>query len=351
MTVDETKTIWERYPDHRVDLVPCKDTARVWHGDRLLAESDSCIRVVESKHVERLYFPDADVRWELFEPTDHHTICPFKGEASYWTLVGEPPEENVVWAYRDPVEQVAGLRGHVAFYQERVRIEVQENWPGVPELLAPRRFQVWGDESDLVRLLDVEAAGAGRFTSAPHGHSASLVEGGHMLGQAIVAASKTLPEQRVSSAYMIFSKSASFAAPLDLDVEVVRGGRTYSTIEVRISQAEQLRSVGLLLLDGGAPDAYRGSAEMPDVPGPDQSAPLDWAVSGRDLRVVDGAYDPDPDRIGPAELSTWIRFRDVPAQHSLHAALGGTVDDALDGGGVDATAQGVWRGRGHHRAA
>ena len=64
MTVDETKTIWERYPDHRVELVPCRDTVRVWHGDRLLAESDSCIRVVESKHVERLYFPEADVRWE-----------------------------------------------------------------------------------------------------------------------------------------------------------------------------------------------------------------------------------------------------------------------------------------------
>ena len=109
-----------------------------------------------------------------------------------------------------------------------------------------------------MRLLDVEPAGAGRFTSAPHGQSASLVEGGHMLGQAIVAASKTLPEQRVSSAYMIFSKSASFDAPLDLDVEVVRGGRTYSTVEVRISQAEQLRSVGLLLLDAAAPDVYRG---------------------------------------------------------------------------------------------
>jgi acyl-CoA thioesterase-2 len=321
MTVSEAKSIWERYPDHRVDLVPCHDTVRVWHGDRLLAESRSCIRVVESKHVDRMYFPEADVRWELFEPTAHHTICPFKGDASYWTLAGDPPEENVVWAYHEPVEQVAGLRGHVAFYQERLRIEVQENWPGEPDPLPARRLQVWGDENDLVRLLDVEPAEPGRFTGAPYGQSASLVEGGHLLGQAIVAASKTIPAQRVSSAYMIFSKSASFDAPLELDVEVVRGGRTYSTVEVRVSQADQVRSVGLLLLDAAAPDVYRGAAEMPDVPGPDQAAPLDWAVSGRDLRVVDGAYDPDPERIGPAELYAWVRFRDAPAHQHLHAAL------------------------------
>ncbi|HKA04267.1 MAG TPA: hypothetical protein VKD67_08055, partial [Acidimicrobiales bacterium] len=104
-------------------------------------------------------------------------------------------------------------------------------------------------------------------------------------------------------------------------VEVVRGGRTFSTVEVRVSQADQLRSIGLLLMDAGSADVVRGAVEMPDVPGPEYALPLDMGVTGRELRVVDGAYDPDPDRIGPPEIYTWVRFRDAPAEPYLHAAL------------------------------
>jgi hypothetical protein len=90
---------------------------------------------------------------------------------------------------------------------------------------------------------------------------------------------------------------------------------------VRIGQAEQLRSIGVLLMDAGAPDVVRGAAAMPDVPGPLEALPLDMGVTGRELRVVDGAYDPDPDRVGPPEIYTWVRFRDAPAEAYLHAAL------------------------------
>ena len=55
-----------------------------------------------------------------------------------------------------------------------------------------------------------------------------------MLAQAIVAASKTMPHQRVTSAYMNFSKAAAFDAPLDVNVDVLRAGRTFSTVEVRV---------------------------------------------------------------------------------------------------------------------
>jgi len=60
---------------------------------------------------------------------------------------------------------------------------------------------------------------------------------------------------------------------------------------------------------------------MPDLPGPLEAVPLDMGVTGRELRVVDGAYDPDPDRVGPPEIHTWVRFRDAPAEPYLHAAL------------------------------
>ena len=78
----------------------------------------------ETRHEPVVYFPRQDVRFGLMEPTSHHTFCPFKGEASYWTLrVGERAEENAAWSYEDPFDEVAGLSGYVAFYADRVQWE------------------------------------------------------------------------------------------------------------------------------------------------------------------------------------------------------------------------------------
>jgi acyl-CoA thioesterase-2 len=320
----EIESAWPKYPDYVIELVPLEATARVWHGDTLLAESRACLRVEETDHVDRLYFPEGDVHWEHFTESAAHTVCPFKGQADYWTLTAaEPEEKNVVWAYRDPFDEVAGIKGYVAFYQERLRIELEEEWPGEgPLATTTNRFPAWGDASDLVRLLDVGATGPTSFVGLPYRDvSRNVVEGGQMLAEAIVAASKTVPDQRVTSAYMIFSKAASFDLPLDLEVEVLRGGRSFSTVEVRVNQDEKLRSAGLLMLGTEAEDTIRGVIPMPEVAGPEDSVPLDMRVTGRDLRVVDGAYDPDPDRIGPPEIYTWCRFRDAPTQPYLHTAL------------------------------
>jgi uncharacterized protein (DUF427 family)/acyl-CoA thioesterase len=319
MTVIESA--WGRYPGYRIDLVPVRATAKAWHGDLLLAESTGAVRLEETKHVDRLYFPEEDVRWELFEPTELHTICPFKGEADYWSLTaGEQPEENVVWAYRQPFDEVGGIKGLVCFYHERVQVVLEEEWPDGS--VVTYRFPAWGDAADLAGLMDVEPVAPGRFTGAAYPKSRrNVVEGGQLIGEAIVAATKTIPTQRVTSASMIFSKAASFDEPLDVAVDVVRGGRTFSTVEVRISQVDQLRSVGILLMDAGSPDVIHGAVQMPDVPGPADAVPLDMGVTGRDLRVIDAAYDPDPNRTGPPVIYTWARFRESPAEPYMHAAL------------------------------
>lgn len=320
MTI-EIESAWPKYPDYRIDLVPCRGTGQVWAGDVLVAESDGCLVLEETKHVDRLYFPEKDVRWELFEPTEHHTICPFKGQADYWTLTAaDPVEENVVWTYRTPFPEVAGIEDYVCFYQERLRVVVTERWPDGSEVST--RFPLWGDATELVRLIDVEPAGDGRFVAPAYGDTPrNVVEGGQLLADAIVAASKAVPGQRVTSASMIFSKAASFDAPLDVDVEVLRGGRTFSTVEVRVGQDGTFRSAALLLMDAGAPDVISASAPMPDLAGPEACPSHDFGVTGREIRVVDGAYDPDPDRVGPPEIYVWTRFRDAPAEPYLHAAL------------------------------
>jgi uncharacterized protein (DUF427 family)/acyl-CoA thioesterase len=329
------ESAWGRYPGYRVDLVPWRGRGRVRLGDRVLAESNVCLIVEESDHAPQLYFPEASVAWEHFAATDHHTICPFKGEADYWTLVAsDPPLENVVWSYRKPLAEVAGLAGHVAFYCDRLEVELVETFPSEPGHEVVHRCPPWGDAADLLRLLDVTPIGEGRFTSPPYPdpplgtffpqlrkkQARLVIEGGQLLGEAIVAASKSIPGQRVTSASMIFSRAARFDAAHEIAVEVLRRGRGFSTLETRTLQAGKLCSAGMLLLDAGAPDTLRGAAKPPDVPPPEACPPLDMGVTGRELRTVDDAYRRQAE-VGPAEIFTWARFRDAPAHAHLHAAL------------------------------
>ena len=244
-------------------------------------------------------------------------------------------EQDVAWAYPEPLEEVAGLAGHVCFYDERLQVELVERWPTPSGHTAAVRFPNWGDAADLLRLIDVELAGGGTYTSPPYPdppmgtfipvpperQRRSVIEGGQLLGAAIVAASKEVPDQRVTSAHMLFSKAATFDAPVEIGIDVLRRGRTFSTIEARLVQDDRLRSVGLLLMDAGAADVMRGAAEIPDVPEPTACPHLDMGVTGREIRVVDGAYRRTPDETGPPVLHVWIRYRDAPDDAALHAAL------------------------------
>ena len=66
----------------------------------------------ESNILPRLYVPLEDVRADLLERTDHATHCPFKGDASYWSVrVGDRVAENAVWTYEDPIDEAPWLRG------------------------------------------------------------------------------------------------------------------------------------------------------------------------------------------------------------------------------------------------
>jgi len=113
-------------PDHRVDLLPEARRVKVTFGGVTVAESSAALRVEETGHGPVHYFPEKDIRLDLMHPTEHHTRCPYKGEASYWTI--EVPagdgsvrrSENAVWAYSSPYNEVAGLAGHYAFYSTRV---------------------------------------------------------------------------------------------------------------------------------------------------------------------------------------------------------------------------------------
>jgi len=325
----EITSAWPKYPDYRIDLLPCPMVARAWAGDVLVAETTKALRVEETDHQPILYFPLDDIRLDLMRATDHHTICPFKGQADYHSIdVAAFDGENVLWSYPDPFPEVAGLAGYGAFYHDRVRVELVEAWPGGNGDTVVTRFPTWGDVTDLVDVLDVRPVGAARYTGVTRpDRRRGVVEGSQLLAQAIVAAGKHAPDRRVVSAHMVFSRAADPDLPVEIELDPVSEGRTFSALAVRARQGSRECAPGVLLLDRGAPSIFTHQASppslpsWPDGPGPSGAVPYDMAVTGRDLRIVDGAYDPDPDAVGPPRIDAWLRYREVPDVDHLHAAL------------------------------
>ena len=109
-------------PDYRVDLVPESRRIKVVFGGATIADTSSALLVEETGHGPVYYIPERNMRMDLLQPTDHQTHCPFKGDASYWTIetAGGARSENAVWGYQTPFDEVAGLAGHYAFYGSRV---------------------------------------------------------------------------------------------------------------------------------------------------------------------------------------------------------------------------------------
>ena len=118
------ESLYHEYPDYRVDLERSSDRVQVRFNGEIIADSGRTLIVREMQLAPVVYFPRRDVRFDLLEKTDHETFCPFKGEASYFSLrLGSRIEENVIWSYEEPFDEVAGLKDYMAFYPERVAWE------------------------------------------------------------------------------------------------------------------------------------------------------------------------------------------------------------------------------------
>jgi acyl-CoA thioesterase len=181
----------------------------------------------------------------------------------------------------------------------------------------------WGDAADLVAMMDVLRVGELSFDTVVHTDGRRpVVEGSQMLGQAIVAAGRHSPGRRAVSATMLFLRGADSALPLRFELDVLSSGRTFTGLGVEVLQDGRRCASGVLLLDATAPDVVHHGVTAPDVPGPGDCPPYDMAVTGRDVRVVDGAYDDDPDApVGPPVIDAWVRFRALPEDPPLHAGL------------------------------
>jgi uncharacterized protein (DUF427 family) len=113
------ESVWD-YPRPPA-VVQCERRVRIEHNGEVIAESARALRVLETASPPTVYVPLEDTRAELLEPTEGHTVCEWKGEASYFDLAHPAGRaERVAWTYEEPKDRFAELRGHVAFYAGRV---------------------------------------------------------------------------------------------------------------------------------------------------------------------------------------------------------------------------------------
>ena len=111
-------------PDHPITVTPHPGRVRVTFGGRQIADSGDVLVLREASYPPVFYFPRADVVMADLVRTDHATHCPYKGDASYYSLAaGGPGSANAVWSYETPFDQMSAIAGRLAFYANRVSFE------------------------------------------------------------------------------------------------------------------------------------------------------------------------------------------------------------------------------------
>jgi uncharacterized protein (DUF427 family) len=106
-------------PAHKLLMHDFPRRIRASFGGQTVVDTTRAVLLHETGLSPRLYVPIDDIRADLIRPTDHHTYCPFKGTASYWTVtVGDQVAENAIWAYPEPNAESSWLQGYAGFYWE-----------------------------------------------------------------------------------------------------------------------------------------------------------------------------------------------------------------------------------------
>ena len=111
-------------PDHPITIAPAKGRVVVRFQGEVVADTHAALELKEANYPPVFYIPRGDAKMAHFARSEHHTTCPYKGEASYFSLVaGTHRAENAVWSYETPYPAMAAIAEHLAFYPNQVTIE------------------------------------------------------------------------------------------------------------------------------------------------------------------------------------------------------------------------------------
>lgn len=114
---------FKKYPDHRIATKPAGVHVQVRFKGETIADTRDAIQLEEAMGGSTVspvvyYIPRKDVRMDRLVRTSHQTHCPFKGDASYYSLKDGP--ENSVWTYEQPYDEMLAIKGLLAFYPDKV---------------------------------------------------------------------------------------------------------------------------------------------------------------------------------------------------------------------------------------
>ena len=108
-------------PDHPITIAKNEKSVRVTFAGRVIADTTQALTLKEASYKPVFYIPRADADMSLLKRTGHQTHCPYKGDASYFSIVVEGHSaENAVWSYEQPFPAMAEIKDHLAFYPNRV---------------------------------------------------------------------------------------------------------------------------------------------------------------------------------------------------------------------------------------
>jgi uncharacterized protein (DUF427 family) len=119
------RTVLQPGPDHPITVEPSASRVVVTSNGTTIADTREALTLKEASYPAVFYIPLKDVDEALLTRTDHSSYCPYKGEASYFSVptMGEPGE-NVIWQYQEPYDAVSEIKDRIAFYADRVEITV-----------------------------------------------------------------------------------------------------------------------------------------------------------------------------------------------------------------------------------
>lgn len=108
-------------PDHPITIAPAEKRVRVRFAGKVIADSIHALVLKEASYPVMFYIPRADTDMSALRPTDHHSHCPYKGDASYFSITADGRSaENAVWSYEQPFPAVEQIKDYLCFYRSRV---------------------------------------------------------------------------------------------------------------------------------------------------------------------------------------------------------------------------------------
>jgi len=220
-------------PAHKLLMHEFPRRVRATFGRQTVVDTTRAVLLHETGLLPQVYVPVEDIRADLIQPTEHHTYCPFKGTASYWTVAaGDQTAENAIWSYPEPNQEASWLKGYAGFYwgamdewydeDERVEGHLRDPYHRVdvrrssrPVRVLPNRFYIPAEDvrQDLLEPSDLHTVCAYKGTASYW----SVHAGDRKLTDAVWSYPQAEGDSAAVSGYLAFRHD-------DLTVEVGQPG-------------------------------------------------------------------------------------------------------------------------------